>query len=85
MCGQSNQPKKVPVCAGSVPFGTNRYWVKSTGPYRCVYKTPGTGTTPVPLAGRYEGRKTPLPYCPKTVGLNDKPVLGMMGKGVSGE
>ena len=76
MYEQSNQPKKVPVSTGSVPFGTNRHWVKSTGPYRCVYKTPGTGTTPVPLAGRYEGRETTLPYCPKTVRLNDKPFFG---------
>lgn len=81
MYEQSNQPKKVPVSTGSVPFGTNRHWVKSTGPYRCVYKTPGTGTTPVPLAGRYEGRKT-IRDIPN---FGEGQRMGLMGKGVSDE
>ena len=58
MYEQSNQPKKVPVSTGSVLFGTDRHWVKSTGPYRCVYRHRTTGTTPAPLAGRYEGQRT---------------------------
>ena len=84
MYGQSNLIQKLRV---TVRYGLERSVtrVKSYGSLRCVYRHRNTVTTPEPLTGRYEGREILPSYCPKTVRLNDKPVLGMMGKGVSDE
>ena len=84
MYEQSNPIQELRV---TVRYGLERSVtrVKGYGSLRCVYKHRNTVTTPEPLAGRYEVRKIPPSYCPKAVRLNDKPVLGMMGKGASDE
>ena len=82
MYGRSNSVQRLRV---TVRYGLELTVtrVKSYGSLRCVFRHRNTVTTPEPLAGRYEGRKTTLPYYPKTVWLNDKPFLGMMGRGCS--
>ena len=53
MYGQFNQTRRVPVRSGLFRFGTNRNWVKSSGPYRCVYRHRNTGTTPEPFSRNF--------------------------------